>query len=36
VLVAGAALTTVMVAVIGVIASWDVIRKKPLATLRAE
>lgn len=35
-LIAGAAITTVLVAVIGVIASGDVLRKKPLATLRAE
>jgi putative ABC transport system permease protein len=35
-LLAGAAITTAMVAVIGVIASGDVLRKKPLATLRAE
>jgi putative ABC transport system permease protein len=35
-LVAGAAITTVLVAVVGVIASGDVLRKKPLATLRAE
>ena len=36
ILVAGAAITTIMVAVIGVLASRDVLRKKPLATLRAE
>jgi putative ABC transport system permease protein len=35
-LIAGAAITTVMVAVIGVVSSRDVLRKKPLATLRAE
>jgi putative ABC transport system permease protein len=35
-LIAGALITTVMVAVIGVVASGDVLRKKPLATLRAE
>ncbi|CAN5868976.1 ABC transporter permease [soil metagenome] len=35
-LIAGAVITTIMVAVIGVIASGDVLRKKPLATLRAE
>jgi putative ABC transport system permease protein len=35
-LIGGAAITTVMVAVIGVVASRDVLRKKPLATLRAE
>jgi hypothetical protein len=29
-------ITTVLVAVIGVAASVDVLRKKPLATLRAE
>jgi putative ABC transport system permease protein len=36
ILAAGAAVTTLLVAVIGVIASGDVLRKKPLATLRAE
>jgi putative ABC transport system permease protein len=35
-LVAGAVITAIMVAVIGVIASGDVLRRKPLATLRAE
>ena len=35
-LVGGALVTTVLVAVIGVVASADVLRKKPLATLRAE
>jgi putative ABC transport system permease protein len=35
-LLAGALITTVLVAVIGVIASGDVLRRKPLATLRAE
>ena len=35
-LIVGALITTLMVAVIGVIASGDVLRKKPLATLRAE
>ena len=35
-LIGGALITTVLVAVIGVIASADVLRKKPLATLRAE
>ena len=35
-LAVGAALTTVLVGVIGVVASADVLRKKPLATLRAE
>jgi putative ABC transport system permease protein len=35
-LLAGAGITTILVAVIGVIASGDVLRKKPLATLRAE
>jgi putative ABC transport system permease protein len=35
-LTAGALLTTVLVAVIGVAASADVLRKKPLGTLRAE
>jgi putative ABC transport system permease protein len=33
---AGAALTTVLVGVVGVAASYDVLRKKPLGTLRAE
>jgi len=35
-LIAGALATTVLVAIIGVLASLDVLRKKPLATLRAE
>jgi putative ABC transport system permease protein len=35
-LIAGALATMVLVAVIGVLASLDVLRKKPLATLRAE
>ena len=35
-LATGAAVTTLLVSVIGVIASGDVLRKKPLATLRAE
>ena len=35
-LLSGAVITAVMVAVIGVLASGDVLRKKPLATLRAE
>jgi putative ABC transport system permease protein len=35
-LVAGAIVTTILVAVIGVLASGDVLRRKPLATLRAE
>ena len=35
-LIGGALITMVLVAVIGVIASADVLRKKPLATLRAE
>lgn len=35
-LLAGAAVTTILVAVVGVIASGEVLRKKPLATLRAE
>ena len=35
-LTAGAVLTTVLVCVIGVIASAEVLRKKPLSTLRAE
>jgi putative ABC transport system permease protein len=36
VLAIGAALTTALVGIIGVVASFDVLRKKPLATLRAE
>ena len=32
----GIVATAVFVAVIGVAASWDVLRHKPLATLRAE
>ena len=35
-LVGGALVTTLLVAIIGVVASGDVLRKKPLATLRAE
>ena len=35
-MIAGAATTTMLVAIIGVVASLDVLRKKPLATLRAE
>jgi putative ABC transport system permease protein len=35
-LAAGAVVTTALVGVIGVIASADVLRKKPLASLRAE
>jgi putative ABC transport system permease protein len=35
-LVAGAALTTVLVAVVGVLASVEVLRQKPLGALRAE
>jgi len=35
-LIGGALATTVLVAAIGVLASLDVLRKKPLATLRAE
>ena len=34
--VAGIAATTVLVAAIGVLASLDVLRNKPLSTLRAE
>jgi predicted lysophospholipase L1 biosynthesis ABC-type transport system permease subunit len=33
---AGALITTILVAVVGVVASYDVLRKKPLGTLRAE
>ncbi len=36
ILIAGAVITTILVAVIGVVASGDVLRRKPLATLRAE
>ena len=36
VLAIGAAVTTALVGIIGVVASFDVLRKKPLATLRAE
>jgi putative ABC transport system permease protein len=36
VMAAGAMITTVLVATIGVAASFDVLRRKPLATLRAE
>jgi putative ABC transport system permease protein len=36
VLLAGAAVTTTLVGVIGLVASWDVLRRKPLATLRSE
>jgi putative ABC transport system permease protein len=36
VLVAGAIITTLLVGTIGVAASFDVLRRKPLATLRAE
>ena len=32
----GIAATAVFVAIVGVAASWDVLRHKPLATLRAE
>jgi putative ABC transport system permease protein len=35
-LAAGAAITGVLVCTIGVVASFDVLRRKPLATLRAE
>ena len=35
-LTAGAAITTALVGIIGVVASYDVLRRKPLATLRAE
>ena len=33
---AGVAVTAILVAVIGVISSWEVLQRKPLATLRAE
>jgi putative ABC transport system permease protein len=33
---AGILITAVFVAVVGVVASWDVLRHKPLSTLRAE
>jgi putative ABC transport system permease protein len=32
----GVIVTTVLVAVIGVVSSWEVLQRKPLATLRAE
>ena len=32
----GVVVTTILVAAIGVISSWDVLQRKPLATLRAE
>ena len=35
-LTVGLTLTTILVAVVGLIASADVLRRKPLATLRAE
>ena len=35
-LTAGALLTMVLVGIVGVLASADVLRRKPLATLRAE
>ena len=34
--VAGALVTAALVAVVGVVSSLDVLREKPLATLRAE
>ncbi len=34
--IAGVVLTALLVAVIGVVSSLDVLRNKPLATLRAE
>jgi len=33
---AGVVITTLLVAAIGVISSWEVLQRKPLATLRAE
>ncbi len=33
---AGVAITAILVAVIGVLSSWEVLQRKPLATLRAE
>jgi putative ABC transport system permease protein len=33
---AGVVITTLLVAIIGVISSWEVLQRKPLATLRAE
>jgi predicted lysophospholipase L1 biosynthesis ABC-type transport system permease subunit len=32
----GVVITTLLVAGIGVISSWEVLQRKPLATLRAE
>ena len=34
--IAGVVVTTIFVAAVGVVASWDVLRHKPLSTLRAE
>ncbi|MEZ5288808.1 MAG: FtsX-like permease family protein [Vicinamibacterales bacterium] len=34
--VAGVVTTAVLVAVVGIVSSWDVLQRKPLATLRAE
>jgi hypothetical protein len=34
--IAGVLLTAILVAIIGVVSSLDVLRNKPLATLRAE
>jgi len=34
--VGGVVVTAVLVAVVGIVASWDVLQRKPLATLRAE
>jgi putative ABC transport system permease protein len=33
---AGVVITTLLVAIIGVVSSWEVLQRKPLATLRAE
>jgi putative ABC transport system permease protein len=33
---AGIVMSAVLVAVVGVVASWEVLQRKPLATLRAE
>jgi hypothetical protein len=33
---AGVGITAAVVAIVGVLASWEVLQRKPLATLRAE
>jgi hypothetical protein len=34
--VGGVVVTAALVAIVGIAASWDVLQRKPLATLRAE